>query len=120
MVAGHPHAVEHLALFVMLGRVERPLQVVQHRQQIAQQVALRPVAGLDQLARRPLAIVVELGPQAQQRVGQGVALRWPGRPSRVARPVAPARRSAAAVGPDAFGRVPCERPSAGLSGASGS
>ena len=66
-VPGHAHAVQHLALVVMLGRVERPLQVVEHRQQIAQQLALRPVAGLDQLAGRAPAVVVELGPQAEQR-----------------------------------------------------
>ena len=68
------HAVLELRLLVLLGRVERALEVVEHRQQLVHE-PLRGARGqLALLARRALAVVVELRLEALERVEVLVAL----------------------------------------------
>ena len=69
-----PDAVLELRLAVLDRRLERPLEVVEHRQQLLDE----PLGGardeLLLLARDPLAVVVELGLQPLERVEVLVAL----------------------------------------------
>ena len=67
-------ALLELRLFVLLGRLDRPLQVVEDRQELLHD----PLAGpRDQgflVARGPLAVVVEVGLDALERVDQLLVL----------------------------------------------
>ncbi len=69
-----PNAVLQLRLLVLLGSAERPLQVVEDGQELLDQplVGARDQALL--IARRPLAVVVELGLDALERVDQLLVL----------------------------------------------
>ena len=77
LLAHQLHALGHLRLLVMLGGVERPLQVVEHGQQLGHQ-RLGGAGGLGlSVAGDPLAVVVEVGRDAAQ-VGQVLVGRAPG------------------------------------------
>ena len=69
-----PNAVLQLGLLVLLGSAERPLQVVEDGQELLDQplVGARDQALL--IARRPLAVVVELGLDPLERVDQLLVL----------------------------------------------
>ena len=69
-----PNAVLELRLLVLLGSAERPLEVVEDGQELLDQplVGARDQALL--IARRPLAVVVELGLDALERVDQLLVL----------------------------------------------
>ena len=75
LVARHPHALDHARLLVMLCRLERTAEVVEHRQQPGDD----PLAGaLDEtlvLPRRALAVVVEVRGHTTEVAEQLVALR---------------------------------------------
>ena len=73
-VPGHADATQDFAFVVMLGRVESPLQVVEHGQQLAQQLALSALADLHRLAGSALAEVLELRAKPQFAVRYDVAL----------------------------------------------
>jgi hypothetical protein len=55
-------------------RGQRPLEIVDDRQDVADQINRRGLAQLAPLAVRPLAIVVELRRHAQQAIAEIVAL----------------------------------------------
>ena len=60
-----PDALLELRLLVLGGSLERPLQVVEHRQQLVQEPLVRAAGQLDLLARDALAVVVEVGGETQ-------------------------------------------------------
>ena len=57
-----------LRLLMLGGSLERTLEVVEHGQQLVQQPLVRTLGQLRVLAGRPLAVVVEVGRQAEVRV----------------------------------------------------
>src|SRR5215218_5443560 len=69
-----PNTVLQLGLLVLLRSAERPLEVVEHGQELLDQplVGARDQALL--IARRPLAVVVELGLDPLERVDQLLVL----------------------------------------------
>ena len=62
------HALGDLGLLVVLGGVERPLEVVEHGQELADQRLGRPGRMPLRFARHPLSEVVEVGGEAAQVV----------------------------------------------------
>src|SRR5207237_9536094 len=69
-----PHPLLELGLFVLLGRFEGALEVVEDGQQLLHERLRRPGRERLLVARGPLAVVVELGLQALERVEVLVAL----------------------------------------------
>ena len=69
------HAVDQRSLLVALGRLERPLQVVEHGQELPDEplVGVRDQALL--VARRPLAVVLEVGLRSLEEIEVLVPLR---------------------------------------------
>ena len=67
-------AVLQRGRFVLGRRFERPLQVVEHGHEVLHEALGRARDQIAPIARRPLAVVVELGLQALQRVEVLVAL----------------------------------------------
>ena len=63
-VAGHAHATQDLAFVVMFGRIERPLEVVENRQQLSEQV---PLGALAKLQRLPEARLRKFSNSARRR-----------------------------------------------------
>ena len=84
----HLDACEHLCLLVMLGRLERTLEVVEHGQELGDEPLGGPGGECLLVAERPLAVVVEVRGKALQigevlvplclRLGQGSASGRPG------------------------------------------
>src|SRR5688500_15448509 len=69
----HPHAVGKV-LLVVTGGGDRALEVVEHGEQLADQVGLRALTRLRGLAGRALAVVLELGTRALRELEVLVAL----------------------------------------------
>ena len=61
-------ALLELRLLVGGRRLERPLEVVEHGQELVQEPLVRARGDLDVLARDPLAVVVEVGREAEIRL----------------------------------------------------
>ena len=59
-VLRHADALEHLRLLVVLGGIERALEVVEHGQELGDEPLARAGVQLCLLARDPLAVVVEV------------------------------------------------------------
>ena len=59
-VLRHADALEHLRLLVVLGGIERALEVVEHRQELGGEPLARAGVQLCLLARDALAVVVEV------------------------------------------------------------
>ena len=62
------HTFFELRLLVLLGSGERPLEVVDHRQELDEQPRVRKRDVLLSLARDPLLVVLEVGGEAQETV----------------------------------------------------
>ena len=60
-----PDALLQLRLLVLGGGLERPLEVVEHGQELVQEPLVRAAGQLDLLARDALAVVVEVGGEAE-------------------------------------------------------
>ena len=60
-----PDALLELRLLVLGGGLERALEVVEHGQQLVQEPLVRAAGQLDLLARDALAVVVEVGREAE-------------------------------------------------------
>ena len=69
-----PDALLELRLLVLGGRLERALEVVEHRHELLDEPLVGARGQLLLVARHPLAVVVELGLQPLQRVEVLVAL----------------------------------------------
>ncbi len=69
-----PYAFLQLRLFVLLRRLKRPLQVVEHGQQLFDQPLVGPRDQALLVTRGPLAVVVEVGRDALEIGEVGVAL----------------------------------------------
>ena len=69
LLAHQADALGHLGLLVMVGGFQRPLEVVEHRQQLAHDAFDRPPGLILGVAGNPLAEVVEVGGHPAQ-VGQ--------------------------------------------------
>ena len=67
-VLRHADALEHLGLLVVLGGVERALEVVEHGQELRDDALARAGEDLRLLPGDPLAVVVEVGRDAAQVV----------------------------------------------------
>ena len=61
-------ALLELRLLVLLGRRERPLEIVEDRDELGDQPLVRELDVLLPLARRPLLVVLEVGGEPQQPV----------------------------------------------------
>ncbi len=63
-----PDALLELRLLVLLGRLERALEVVEHGQELLHEPLAGPRDQALLVARGPLAVVVEVGLEALERV----------------------------------------------------
>ena len=68
------HALLELRLLVLLGGLERPLQVVEHGQELLHDPLAGPRDQRFLVARGPLAVVVEVGLDALEGVDQLLVL----------------------------------------------